>query len=91
MTRFVEIPDHIVVREVGGQSVIFDMQTEKYFGLDDVGTRLLGLLREGSDVSSAIDRLVQEYDATTEQVGADVDELLDSLRQHGLVHVVDNG
>lgn len=87
----VEIPDHVMIREVGGECVLLDLETEKYFGLDDVGTDVLRHFREGATLEETVARIVAEYEATTEQVNADVRVLLSSLVERGLVRTVDNG
>lgn len=86
----VEIPAHVMIREVSGECVILDLETEKYFGLDDVGTDVLRHLRGGATIEEAVAQIVEEYDATTEQVRADIDALLEALADRGLVRAVDN-
>ena len=89
-TLRIEIPEHVMIREVGGECVILDLDTEQYFGLDDIGTEILQLLRDGSTIDQVVTRIVEQYDASADQVMADVAALVGSLLERGLVRPVDN-
>jgi hypothetical protein len=36
----VEVPADVMMREIGGEAVIVNLDSESYFGLDDVGTHM---------------------------------------------------
>jgi len=72
-------------QEVSGETVLLDLQSESYFGLDEVGTRIWQLLQEKDDLQSVFDTMLQEYDVEPEQLKADLDELLAKLSESGLV------
>ena len=36
----VSVPDGVMIRELDGEAVILNVNTEHYFGLDEVGTRI---------------------------------------------------
>jgi hypothetical protein len=44
MTQFVSqhvsVPDDVLMRELDGESIILDLATKNYYGLDDVGARM---------------------------------------------------
>jgi len=48
----VSVPEQVLVRVLDGQSVVLSLETEKYFGLDEVGTRMWTLL-VGADIAAA--------------------------------------
>src|SRR5690606_15304111 len=87
----VEIPAHVMIREVGGECVVLDLETEKYFGLDDVGTDILRAFRSGKDVGETVDVIVSSYDVAEETVLSDLGSLVQDLVARGLARVVDNG
>ena len=43
MTQTIEISSEVLTQEVGGETVILDLKTESYFGLNEVGTRIVPL------------------------------------------------
>jgi len=36
----ITVPDTVLFRELDGESVLLNLKTESYLGLDDVGTRM---------------------------------------------------
>ena len=70
---------------VAGETVLLDLKSEKYFGLNDVGTRVWDLLQQTDDVAAIRDRLLAEYEVPEPQLDADLDELLARRLAAGLV------
>lgn len=83
----VEILPNVMLRMVGDECILLDVDTEKYFGLDDVGTDLITAFRDGADVGAAVDLIVASYDVDVETVLADARELVATLVARGLVQV----
>lgn len=81
------IPDNVMFRELEGESVILDLDSESYFGLDTVGTRMWQLLTDGDSIQTAYDILLDEFDVDAETLRADLEELLDELTSKGLVEI----
>jgi hypothetical protein len=75
-------------QEVAGETVILDLSSETYFGLDEVGTRVWQLLEANGNLQAVYDALLEEYEVDAEQLGADLDSLLSSLRESGLITMV---
>ena len=75
----------VLFQEVSGETVLLDLASEKYFGLDPVGTRVWQLLSEGVNLEAMLDTLLEEYEVGREQLEADVKDLLASLLDAGLV------
>lgn len=74
-------------QEVGGEAVLLDLASERYFGLDPVGTRIWTLLGEDSRLQSVHERLCAEYDAEPDRIAADLLALVGKLAEAGLVEV----
>ena len=75
----------VLFQEVGGETVLLDLASEQYFGLDAVGTRVWQLLNEGLGQGETVDTLLDEYEVERERLEADVRELLASLLDAGLI------
>ena len=83
----IEIPDGVLVRELQGESVLLNLETECYFGLDEVGTRMWNALTTSPTTDAACTALLAEYDVTPEQLRADLEAFVARLAGAGLVRV----
>jgi hypothetical protein len=81
----VRVSPEVLLQDVGGESVLLDIASENYFGLNDVGTRIWRLLDGGADLRSAHETLLAEYDVSAEQLEQDVIALIRQLADAGLV------
>ena len=80
-------PGHVLVRILDGESVLLNLENERYYGLDETGTRMWQLLVESPSIDAAYQSLLAEYDAEPEMVRSNLVELLGRLVDHGLVEV----
>ena len=83
-TQKITISEEALSQEVNGETVILDLKSESYFGLDEVGTRIWQLLHEEKDLQKVYNALLQEYDVEAEQLEQDLIELVDKLIEAGL-------
>jgi hypothetical protein len=89
MSQRIEISPDVLFQEVGGETVLLDLESEHYFGLDAVGTRIWGLIGEGASVGGMVDTLLQEYEVERATLEADVAALLARLAEAGLIRFAD--
>jgi hypothetical protein len=87
MTGRVTIPEHVMVRQLGDESIMLDMASGYYFGLDPVGARIWQLLSQTSSFAEIVERLAQEYDVTPEQAESDLVRFVEELKANGLLNV----
>lgn len=73
------VADNVVFRSLADESVLLNLDTGTYFGLDAVGTRLWNLVAEHGSTSLAIDTLLAEYDVDAPRLQNDVTALIDQL------------
>ena len=73
------VSEEVLAQEVGGETVLLDLNGENYFGLNEVGTRIWQLLQSGATVNEVLDTLSDEYDASREQLELDLNDLLARL------------
>ena len=83
----VTVPAHVMVREVQGESVLLNLNSERYFGLDEVGTRMWAALVASASVQAAYEVLLGEYDVGAEQLRNNLQELIAKLVENGLLEV----
>ena len=72
-------------RRIADETVILHLDTEQYFGLSGVGSRLWELLGHGTDLDGAVDMLAAEYEVDPALVRTDVEVLLSNLMGSDLV------
>lgn len=77
--------DEVLFQEVGGEGVLLDLASERYFGLDPVGARIWALLAENEHLASIHEVLCAEYDAEPARVADDLLALAAQLAEAGLV------
>lgn len=83
----VTIPDQVMAREVGDETVILDLASGTYFGLDAIGARIWQLLAEGKTLAETCEIMLEEYEVTPEQLERDVAALTEELARKGLVSI----
>ncbi len=83
----ITIPPGVLSRELSSQSVLLNLNSERYFGLDDVGTRMLSVLTNSPTVQQACDTLLEQYDVDAEVLRRDLLDLIGKLAEHGLVEI----
>ena len=79
------IPEGVLFQDVSGETVLLDLSSESYFGLDPVGTRIWALLNENKSVGQVLDALLEEYEVERGTLEADLEELLDKMLAAGLI------
>lgn len=75
----------VLVQEVSGESVLLDLASETYFGLDEVGTRIWQLLREHGSLRAVYDAMLGEYDVEPARLEDDLLDHVGQLADAGLV------
>jgi len=85
MTQTIKISSEVLTQEVGGETVILDLKSESYFGLDEVGTRIWQLLQEQKDIQTITATMLNEYDVEEKQLEKDIQNLLTQLNKAGIV------
>ena len=81
----VTISPEVLFQEVSGETVLLDLSSENYFGLDEIGTRIWEMLNGGASVGEVVDALLEEYDTDRKTLESDVAELLENLAEAGLI------
>ncbi len=82
-------PEGVMFREVAGESVLLNLNSESYFGLDAVGTRMWAALSGTASIEAAYGALLDEYEVEPVQLRADLSGFIEKLVQGGLIEVHD--
>ena len=85
----VRVPDDVLVSRLQEESVILNLDSERYFGLDDIGTRMLSVLSTSESIEAAYESLLGEYDVEGQVLRQDLLALVENLLEKGIVEVAE--
>ena len=85
----VTIPDKVIFKKVGEETVLLDFEAGVYYGLDPVGTRMWELLADGQSLDDVATGMTEEYDVDRETLSRDLRTLIGELASRGLVVMED--
>ena len=83
----VVIPAQVMARQVGEETIILDLASGIYFGLDAVGARIWQLMAEGRTLADICAAMLVEYEVPAEEIERDVINLADTLSSRRLIDV----
>jgi hypothetical protein len=79
------VPSDVLLNKVGEETVLLNLESGRYFGLDEVGTRMWEALTDSGSIQAAYDLLLREYDVEAEALEKDLTDLVDQLVDKGLL------
>lgn len=82
------VSEDVLISQLDDESVLLDLKSEMYFGLDEVGTRVWDLLATGNPISEVQEVLSSEYDVDSKTLREDLESLVKTLVERGLATVV---
>lgn len=83
------LPEQVVHRTFVAETVLLNLQTGNYHGLNPVGGVMLEAVNTEPSVRRAAELVAEKYGEDPERVEADLLELCHSLLQRGLMEVVE--
>ena len=84
-TMQVSVPKHILVRTFENESVILNLETESYHGLDNVGTRMWEALTRSENIQAAYESLLSDYEVDPATLRQDLQDFINQMVTRGLV------
>ncbi len=79
-------PEQVSV-DLGGESVILNVTSGTYYGLNGTGARIWSLAQKPISVTNICETLVQEYDVEFDTCAQAVQVLLTQLVEYGLIEI----
>ena len=87
LNQRITFADTVFAQEVDDEMVILDMESENYFGLDEVGTSIWHAMQEYGTLQEVFDALLEQYDVEPEILEKDLSDFVEKLLESGLVEV----
>ena len=79
------IPPQVMSRLVGDETVLLDLASGHYFGVDGVGKLIWESVSDGKTLAETVDAIVDEFDVEKSQAEADVSAFASQLVERGLL------
>ena len=81
----VAVPEAVISRELDGETVVLNLETGVYFGLDGVGTDIWNALQKGGRIEDTFNALLQQYDVQAAALKDDLLRFVNQLASKGLL------
>jgi hypothetical protein len=83
----VNTPSDILYEVLEDEVVLLNLSTERYYILDDIGTRMWQVIVEHRSLDKAVQQLMSEYDVDETTLRRDLTTLIDQLVEHKLLAI----
>jgi len=87
MPKAVSCSPDVLFRELDSEGVLLDLETERYYTLDDIGARMWQLLHEHEKTEPVVALLLDEYDVDENTLRQDLAGLITRLAESGLMRI----
>jgi len=87
LTARVRLAEDVLMQKVGDDAILLNLNTEDYFALDEVGTRIIDTLQESDSVAQAVQKLVGIYEVDEGKLTTDAVRLVEECKEHGLLQI----
>ena len=79
------VPEHVVYRDFGDETVVLNLDSGMYHGLNATAAAMLAMLGECDSVDTAVKQLVAKFEQPREVIERDLLELCRALAERGLI------
>ncbi len=83
-------PGHLIA-EVQGETVVLQLASGQYFGLNDVGSRIWCLIQSPTSLAALIEKLLVEYDVSRDRLQNDILRIVEEMLKAQLVEIHNDG
>ncbi len=87
-TDLLEANADLMMADLDGEAVLLNLQTGRYFGLNQVGTSIWAMITAPCTVADVIAGIQKDYDVPAEQLEKDVLAFLEAMEKRSLIHIV---
>lgn len=87
----VVVDPEVLFRVVGEETVLLNLKTEKYLGLNDTGTVIWKALAEARTLQEAYEAVLDQFEVDGEELKRDMRELVDALIEQRLIEIAPGG
>ena len=85
LKQTIRIQDDVLSQEVSGETVLLDLNSESYFSLNELGTRLWQLLKQEGNLENIYTILFEEYEVRDDELRRDLESMISQLLDANLI------
>lgn len=83
----VKLPQHVVYRDFVSETVLLNIETGKYHGLNPTAGRMLAVLDKVGSVDETATQLAREFEQPVERIREDLAEFCESMLERKLLEI----
>ena len=83
--KHIKLSSQVLMQKVADEAVLLDLDSQCYFGLDEIGTLIWEGLGKSKTEDEIVGEIVEEFDVSEEVAARDVREFLRKLEQDKLI------
>jgi hypothetical protein len=83
----VTVPESVLFRDLDGEAVLLETATGRYYGLNEVGTRMWSLLQLHGEIEAAYRDLLAEYQVPAHELRQDLLDFVALLTSRRLIEI----
>jgi hypothetical protein len=83
----VTVPESVLFRDLDGEAVLLETGSGRYYGLDEVGTRMWSLLQLHGEIEAVCRALLAEYEVQEARLREDLLQFVETLAERGLLRM----
>jgi Coenzyme PQQ synthesis protein D (PqqD) len=83
----VTVPESVLFRDLDGEAVLLETATGRYYGLNEVGTRMWSLLQLHGEIGGAYQDLLAEYQIPAHELRRDLLDFIGLLSSRRLLEI----
>ena len=88
LSQKIVFSDTVFAQEVDGEMVLLDMNSENYFGLDEVGTMIWLAMQEKETLQEVYEAMLDQYEVEPEILERDLLDFVQKLSESGLIKIL---
>ena len=81
------LPEHVVFRSFDAETVVLNLESGQYHGLNATAGRMLELLGENGTIDATAAAVAAEFDQPVDRITSDLTGLCSELLERGLLEV----
>lgn len=83
----IQFSENVLFQEIEGECVLLNMESEQYYGLNEVGSRFWQHLAEDGNTIKALNQLEAEFDVDKDTLYQDIANLIAEMKSQDLIIV----
>jgi hypothetical protein len=87
MAASITVPQHVVYRRFPSETVVLNLETGRYHGLNASAGKMLEALERAPSFGEALTEIASDYQQPTDVLERDLRELCNVLRERGLIEI----